>query len=445
MDRLLFGNLVAHASQAALLALGAAVLARALRRIHPQLTLSLWQAVLVATAILPVVQPWTPVSYRLEMYQAVTPDFVVASPASATFVFPALLLPLLGAVLIFGVAARLAWIAIGVRQLPRLTTAARRLEQLPDAVLAAMRNTATSATFYESDLPTPISFGFLGGVVLLPRSFGALDRGSQYLVAYHELLHVRRRDALQSLVEEVVVAILWFYPWIWWVRSRIRLAREQVVDRATAGTRPLRDPYVRTLLGFAGHYAPALPTTSGMWRARELRARIDALYKEVTMSRSRLVVAAAAIVLALGSIAALGATVFPLYSASLSAPQPPSVTTVANGSSRFAVPAANAVQQSAQEDDVVTVGGDVKPPVKTKHVNPVYPEDAKEAGIQGVVIIEAVIDKEGKVANAKVIRSIPELDQAALDAVLQWEFEPTSLKGKAVSVRMTVTINFTLA
>jgi len=56
-----------------------------------------------------------------------------------------------------------------------------------------------------------------------------------------------------------------------------------------------------------------------------------------------------------------------------------------------------------------------------------------------------IVDRQAQVANAKVIRSIPELDQAALDAVLQWEFEPTSLKGKAVSVRMTVTINFTLA
>lgn len=96
-------------------------------------------------------------------------------------------------------------------------------------------------------------------------------------------------------------------------------------------------------------------------------------------------------------------------------------------------PAASAKQEQAE--DVVKIGGDVKPPVKTKHVNPVYPEDAKEAGIEGVVIIEAVINKQGKVAQAKVIRSVPELDQAALDAVLQWEFEPTYVKGKAVSVR----------
>ena len=109
------------------------------------------------------------------------------------------------------------------------------------------------------------------------------------------------------------------------------------------------------------------------------------------------------------------------------------------------VPLHAAAWPAVQEDDVVTVGDRVKPPVKTKHVNPIYPEGAKEAGIEGVVVIEAVIDKEGKVETARVVRSIPELDQAAVDAVLQWEFEPSSIAGKRVRVRMTVTINFSLS
>lgn len=111
-----------------------------------------------------------------------------------------------------------------------------------------------------------------------------------------------------------------------------------------------------------------------------------------------------------------------------------------------ATPMSTSVAATQQPpDDVVTIGGDVKPPKKIKHVSPAYPPEAKEAGIQGVVILEAVIDKHGKVAGADVVKAIPELDQAAIDAVLQWEFEPTYIKGKAVAVRMTVTVNFTLA
>lgn len=92
----------------------------------------------------------------------------------------------------------------------------------------------------------------------------------------------------------------------------------------------------------------------------------------------------------------------------------------------------------------VRVGGNIKVPPKTKDVRPIYPDSARAAGIQGVVIIEAVIDPAGKVGDARVLRSIPELDQAAVDAVRQWEFTPTLLNGAAVPVIMTVTVNFTL-
>ena len=77
-------------------------------------------------------------------------------------------------------------------------------------------------------------------------------------------------------------------------------------------------------------------------------------------------------------------------------------------------------------------------------VKPIYPAIAQSARVQGVVIIEATIGPDGKVQDAKVLRSIPLLDQAALDAVRQWEFTPTLLNGVPVPVIMTVTVNFTL-
>ena len=64
-----------------------------------------------------------------------------------------------------------------------------------------------------------------------------------------------------------------------------------------------------------------------------------------------------------------------------------------------------------------------------KNVNPVYPPIAQSARVQGIVIIEATIGPDGRVKDAKVLRSIPLLDQAALDAVKQWQFTPTLLNG----------------
>ena len=92
----------------------------------------------------------------------------------------------------------------------------------------------------------------------------------------------------------------------------------------------------------------------------------------------------------------------------------------------------------------VRVGGNIKPPTKTKDVRPVYPSIAQSARVQGVVIIEATIGPDGRVQEAKVLRSIALLDAAALDAVKQWVFTPTTLNGTPVPVIMTVTVNFTL-
>jgi len=72
------------------------------------------------------------------------------------------------------------------------------------------------------------------------------------------------------------------------------------------------------------------------------------------------------------------------------------------------------------------------------------PAIAQSARVSGIVIIEATIGKDGSVTEAHVIRSIALLDQAALDAVKQWKYTPTTLNGVPVPVIMTVTVNFTL-
>lgn len=90
----------------------------------------------------------------------------------------------------------------------------------------------------------------------------------------------------------------------------------------------------------------------------------------------------------------------------------------------------------------VRVGGAVRNPVKTKDVAPVYPEVAKSARVGGAVQVELTIDPDGKVGDWRVVKSVPLLDQAALDAVKQWEYTPTRVKGVAVPVIVNVTINF---
>lgn len=92
----------------------------------------------------------------------------------------------------------------------------------------------------------------------------------------------------------------------------------------------------------------------------------------------------------------------------------------------------------------VRVGGDIKPPKKIQDANPLYPDIARQARVQGIVILEAIIDPQGNVTNVRVLRSIPLLDQSAVEAVRRWKYEPTLLNGVPVPIVMTVTVNFSL-
>jgi TonB family protein len=95
----------------------------------------------------------------------------------------------------------------------------------------------------------------------------------------------------------------------------------------------------------------------------------------------------------------------------------------------------------------VRVGGNVRPPRKLRDVRPVYPETLREAGVEGIVSLEAVIGKDGATASVRALsaRVHPELAKAAIDAVRQWRFDPTLLNGQPVDVVMTVSVEFRLS
>jgi TonB family protein len=97
-----------------------------------------------------------------------------------------------------------------------------------------------------------------------------------------------------------------------------------------------------------------------------------------------------------------------------------------------------------REGEPLKITGDVKGPKLMKQVDPIYPEAARKARVEGVVIMEVSTDIYGRVRDIKILRSIPLLDQAALDAVRQWVYEPPIIDGKPISLTFTVTVRFTL-
>jgi TonB family protein len=106
--------------------------------------------------------------------------------------------------------------------------------------------------------------------------------------------------------------------------------------------------------------------------------------------------------------------------------------------------AQTALAPAETPDFPVNGSGGSRPATKVKHVTPVYPAAAREAKIAGVVILEVGIGADGRVLDVEVVRSIPELDQAAIDAIKQWEYVPLLVDGVPTPTTFEVTVQFSL-
>jgi protein TonB len=90
----------------------------------------------------------------------------------------------------------------------------------------------------------------------------------------------------------------------------------------------------------------------------------------------------------------------------------------------------------------VRIGGQVSAPALVKRVEPVYPAIAQLAAIDGIVILDAIVDEHGRIQSVKVLRGHPLLAKAAAEAVQQWEYEPLKLNGTPTAFELTVSLWF---
>jgi beta-lactamase regulating signal transducer with metallopeptidase domain len=208
------------------------------------------QALLAACLLLPIVQPWqhfegvpggTSAS-RIFFDSAAAVEDVPTPPVTK------LILLILAA----GVVVRLAWLALGFAKLARYRQSARRFEALPVVIREMATRLGVAPEFsINEETHGPMTFGLRRPVVLLPPRFAEMDADRQQAIAGHELLHVARRDWACNLVEEFILAGFWFNPAVWWLVSRVRLNREQLVDREVVELTGARKPYLYALIEIA--------------------------------------------------------------------------------------------------------------------------------------------------------------------------------------------------
>jgi protein TonB len=565
-------NALAWFAQVAVIVAACAGLPRLVGLRAPSVQHVFWRVLLAVCLLLPVAQP------RLPDEMVFVPAPAAAATAPARTAPPAAPAPprtavdwmtLAAIVMAAGTACRLAWIGAGLVRLRRLRRGA--VEQVVGFDdLRQMIGAGGVPIFWSSDTTHPITFGALAPVILLPAGLKSADPAAQRAVVAHELHHVKRGDWLWTVVEEIVRAAFWFHPAMWWLISRVQLARETVVDELSILTTNARRAYLDTLLAFADD--TGLQSSTAFSARRHLFHRVMLLSKEGSMSSTRIAIGSSVLAAALVAGTWEAVSAFPLHGGTAATgqaaaqkpprdprdpapdhqqaveyweqayrdlsltpemrldvvrkgiaaedralainpdyqsalvyknillrmqanlttdraeqdrliaeanelrhkamtlgvppppppasdeasvrmmPPPPPPPPPPGGQTTGVVqmvfvpspPLSPEFAQSMRALDPVRIGGGIMPPVKIRDVKPVYPPLARQAGVQGVVIIEALIDSEGAVAEARVLRSIPLLDEAALNAVREWHFAPTILDGSPRAVIMTVTVSFSV-
>lgn len=549
-------NFVAYAAQVTIVVLACAGLPRLLGLRAPGPQYAFWRMVLGVCLLLPILQPWragvmvfVPRPTHDAALQAAPPAPPAPSPAPQAAALDWEAAAQLA--ILLGIAIRLTWIGLGMVRLRRIrrraNDAALGFGDLQQAIGVG------APIFWSSEVRHPVTFGLIEPVVLLPMALKAADLPAQRAVVAHELHHVSRGDWGWIVAEEVIRSVFWFHPAVWWLVSRVQLARETVVDELSILATNARRTYLDTLLAFADD--TGLTSSPAFSARRHLFHRVMLLSQEGKMSSRRVAVASCVLVLALGAGTWEAVNAFPLYaepqdqgppSEPVTTAFPPSTAaqdqrpprdpltaethhrvaqqlwqkantditltpeqqldtvlkgiaaedralainpdyvpsltykgiflrmqasmtddaaqhqvllrqadqlrekaralqpTAPAGISSVLLPPSPEFQAVLDQLKPLRVGGNIKMPVKVHDVKPDYPPIAQSARVQGVVIVEAIIDATGKIAASRVIRSIPLLNEAALASVNQWEFTPTLMDGQAVPIMMTVTVNFAL-
>jgi TonB family protein len=610
MEPALLTNILAYSAQVACVAAVGTLMAVLVRVDAPAVRYAYWRGLVALCLVLPWVQgrALSSVAARVTTAVPAGSEAMTGVSASVDAAQASGWPTAIGLILLAGIAVRVIWMAASLAHLRRLRTTGDPAVLSDDHTELQHLIGASAEIRYVDALRQPVTFGAVRPIVLLPTALKTHPPEIQRAVLAHELLHVQRRDWVWLLAEEMIRAALWFHPAVWWLVSRVQLAREEVVDELAVLATGRRRTYIEALMAFADD-TPLAPAAA-FARRRHLFRRMVLLSKEAVMSSRRIVVSCAVLALTVMGGSYYAVSAFPMTQAAadgsaqagalekqakpvtpenpiparLHAPaatypgdaagargsltlrvtldalgqvaetRPVGFTVNMDGSSvgysnattfdvqayfnqsvkaaagdtqpkiaavrafiraateavrqwRYAAPTdaplafdvrmtfspdapsiasqsvplatgitgavggggrggivggvrggvaggvAGTASASGSAQPVVgpdgrqaplRVGGNIAAPTKIRHVSPVYPEEARAARVQGVVIIEATVDADGTVTDARVLRSIPLLDEAAVDAVKQWAFTPTLLNGQAVPVILTVTVNFTM-
>jgi len=287
---------------------------------------------------------------------------------------------------------------------------------------------------YESEhIRSPLVLGFFKPFILLPRvSIEKLHQNDIKSVLIHELSHIYHRDQKIGVFQRIITTLNWWNPIVYSLSSLLSRAREEISDNHVL-LRNSSKEYAECLINLAedNSFLSRFSIANAMASSHiHLKERVKLILSKERNMETRLKKSTVCLLVFVSCVFLALITSYRMtFAMKIDENQPVSVIVQEN---------------QAEEEQAVRAKGDIKPPKLIKKVEPEYPDKAKKAEVEGVVILELTTDKEGIVQKIKTLRSIPLLDKAAVDAAKQWIFEPLIFEGEPRSVIFTVTCSFKL-
>ena len=331
---------------------------------------------------------------------------------------------LLGSLIVL---SRWAW------QWQRLAAHARESTPIVDGVVHdALRRVereegiGATALVASSHFMEPGVLGIRAPVLIWPRHLNAgLSDTHVEAIVSHEVCHIVRRDNLLAFAQILTSAVFWFHPLVWWIGARLVDERERACDERVLARCPAPATYAESILKtcqlcITSPLVNVPGVTGGNLKQRIIRIMKNAPAVPLN-ARKKIALVLAALLIGFAPIAADMSTTLP----------------------RGTVERVAARQDADRE--VHRPGSGVTSPKILREVKPQYTARALQEKIQGEVLMECVVKADGTVGDKKIVKALdPDLDQAALDAVAQWIFEPGTRDGKPVNVLVTIAMAFTL-
>jgi TonB family protein len=299
----------------------------------------------------------------------------------------------------------------------------------------------------------PLAWGVRRAHILLPRASHAWPDERVWAVCAHEMAHISRGDWVAHLLAETACRIYWFNPLFWMARNCLGRDSERAADDVVIGLGARGTDYASHLIAIVrasrpdGRVAPtvAMARVPGRFATRprsgleqRIAALLNGLVNRARLSRRAAVTILASTCMVAGPLAALGAR---------------TRSTIEIQTSNLPPIADVDVRELAGDDSapvrdirvLEATPADTPPSVAEYTTPPLYSDEARLRGIEGVVLVRAHVDIEGYVRDARVTRGLGAgLEQNALVALRQWRFDPGTRNGVTVPMDVEIEVAFTL-